>query len=271
MGGLSTVTPLSLSYCVILTLSLPRTHLTTLKTPITPVANELLSIVQLTQKWAKPFSAIGKHLFKLPNGTSVPTEMLSRQDAFAWVNHGPESRTPDGSSHLLLKLPFTDARYSLVLLLPSTSSNVTRMLSELTPTQLTYYLKRLQLDEKTQVKVTLPRLPLSGTYHFGPLLETVNLSSFALTAISPNVTEPVVVGGALKQIVEVNSEGMVESYWRGLAKGAYGWVAKERGPPVDALTLDRPFVYLLVGRYLDLNLKPAFEVLVAGTYNGPEA
>ena len=237
-----------------------RTHLNNFYIPFNPIANESLNIVQLDQKWAKSFS-LRQGNFTLPNGAVQLIDMLQRSDQFSWINHGVESHTPDISSHhLMVRIPLDDPKFSLVLMIPST--DIPSMLSEISPSQLTYYLKRLQLDEK-QIRLTIPKFTIGGRFDFGPILAANNVTQFDLVKLSQNLTMP----AEIKQVIQMSGEGMVESFWSRMYKNYYGWWSKERHVP--EIVADRPFVYLVVGRYLDLNLKPAFETLAAGTYYGP--
>lgn len=233
----------------------------------TTPTSSLLNIVQISQKWPKSFSNIGAHVFYSPVN-ATPTEMIYKQDTFSWINHGPETYTPDSKAHLLVRIPLEDPKYSIVLMVPAEEKSVGEMLGEISPEQMTYYLKRLQLDEK-EVRLTMPKLVINGTADFGPILEAAGLSSLELTRASANLSEPIVVSGSLKQIVQMSNPGMVESTWSRLMANYYGWLGK--GRVVEEIKVNRPFVYMLVGRYLDLNLMPAFDVLVAGSYYGPDA
>ncbi len=229
----------------------------------TPTAS-LLNIVQISQKWPKAFASIGAHVFYSP-ANATPTEMIYKQDAFSWINHGPETYTPDSKAHLLVRLPLEDPKYSIVLMVPAEEKSIGDMLGEINAEQLTYYLKRLQLEEK-EVRLTMPKLEINGSADFGPILEAAGLGSMELSRASANLSEPIVVSGSLKQIVQMTNYGMVETAWSRLTS-YYGWLGKARA--VDEIKVNRPFAYMLVGRYLDLNLMPAFDVLVAGSYYGP--
>lgn len=168
--------------------------------------------------------------------------------------------------HTLIRVPYEDLKYSLILMLPDQSSNVGEMLKSLTPKKLDYYFKRLLIDEPINQKVvlTLPKFNLTSHLDFGPYMATQNLSTFNLTRVSPSLTVP----SSIHQYIQLSNLG-VKSGPEKLVLEARSDDQPSDVSINDFLPINRPFAYLILGSYVDLHHKPASEILLAGYYNKP--
>lgn len=168
--------------------------------------------------------------------------------------------------HTLIRVPYEDPKYSLILMLPDQSSNVGEMMKSFTPKKLDYYFKRLLIDEPINQKVvlTLPRFNLTSHLDFGPYLTAHNLSHFNLTRVSPSLTLP----SSIHQYIQMSNLGVRGGPEKLILEAR----SDEQSSDVsinDFLPINRPFAYMIIGSYVDLHHKPASEVLLAGYYNRP--
>lgn len=231
-----------------------------------PKADSLLNVVLFDQKWNHSFYRLdGRWNFYDRNGSVHQLEMIAKHDHFGTIEH----RDPNQNrSHLVIRIPYENTKYSLLILLPDIRSNVTEMLNTLEPLQLDYYLKRLVAGEdQKHIVLTLPRFIFSGRYNLGPLLHANELDHFNLNRIDYNGS---LRQTSFEQLIKIYNYGIVEEE----TKLSLEPRSDDEQMPADAsiddfVSLNRPFVYLLVGKYIDLQRKPAFDILVSGIWNGP--
>jgi len=223
--------------------------------------NELLNIVQFNQNWAQSFSTTGKQdFFPQTNSKSSPIK-LEFQQSYGYFGGTlfPVKLTPRSThNHTLLSIPFENAKYSLVLLLPDKNSSVPEMLSRLTAQQLANYMRKLQLNI-SKFELNMPRFNLSGMMDFTALLKKSNITEFSLARVANNISLP----ANLRQFINVAINNHNNS---GMSK----LVEKERSRVFKSIQINRPFAYLVVGKHVDLHKKPGFEILIAGFFNGIE-
>ena len=98
---------------------------------------------------------------------------------------------------------------------------------------------------------------------FKPFLTSQNVTHFNLTRISPTLSLP----SNVQQFVQVSNFGVREQE-KLVLEARYQYEPSDVNIN-DIFPVNRPFVYLILGKYVDLHHKPAFEIVISGYFNGP--
>lgn len=219
-------------------------------------APSFLSLVDFQQEFAQRFAPIGSKPFyfdkKWGKVTSQVTTLFSRG------HYGRLHHVTGKLWHSIVRIPYLNDKFSLVLLLPHLDSTIPEMMASLTAKQLQLYFKRLHI-ETPSISLTIPKFTPFGDFDFRPILEEHNLVQYQLTSNSTAFLN-------FPQFIRVGKQHLGPQE---------GEVAIDESVHIDAqsdahVQIDRPFVFLIIGKYIDLYNKPAFDVLIAGYYNGPE-
>lgn len=219
-------------------------------------APSFLSLVDFQQEFAQRFALIGSRPFYGPKKWGLVTSQVAT--LFSRGHYGRLHHVSGKLWHSIVRIPYLNDKFSLLLLLPHLDSTIPEMMASLTPTQLQLYFKRLHI-EAPSISLTIPKFTPFGDFDFRPILEEHNLVEFQLTSNSSAFL-------SFPQFIRVGKQQLGPQE---------GEVAIRESEQFDAqsdahIQVNRPFVFLVIGKYIDLYHKPAFDVLIAGYYNGPE-
>ena len=229
--------------------------------PTSIPSNSLLSLIDFRQEFAQRFSSIGKRNFYGAKKWGMVTHKVDT--LYSRGNYGKVHHVIGQGKqwHTLVRIPYMNTRFSLIIAIPYGESSIQELLQSLTPKQFQHYLKRLHI-EHSSITLTIPRFRLNGDFDFGPILKLQNLTQISLTSLNSTISinncqQFVRVGG---QKLEIRSDVMSRSGDKDL----------DETQSDNFIPVNRPFVYFIVGKYIDLYHKPAFETIIAGYFNGPE-
>ncbi len=226
--------------------------------PASLPAPSFLSLVDFQQEFAQRFAPLGSRPFYGPKKWGLVTSQVAT--LFSRGHYGRVHHVTGKLWHCLVRIPYLNDKFSLVLLLPHLDSTVPEMMASLTPAQLQLYFKRLHI-ETTSLSLTMPKFTPLGDFDFRPVLEEHNLVNFHLTNNSTAMLNfPQFIRVGKQQLGPHEEEVAIDERFH----------FEELGSSDDHVHVNRPFVFLIIGKYIDLYHKPAFDVLIAGYYNGPE-
>jgi serine protease inhibitor len=214
----------------------------------------LINAIYFKSIWKNKFNAADtkKMSFKTSTGNTIQTDFMSGR-----IEFGNYVVNDNGKFTQIAELPYSNDRYSMVVILPDESSSVNELITNLDTAKWNKWMRPMGGGIKNQVY--FPKLKFSYSTRLNDALIALGMGkAFSDDADLSGIT----AGGGL-QITEVKQKAYVEVNEQGTeATAATVVVGGVSAPAPTELNLNRPFVFAIRENSSGL-------ILFAGIVNNP--